>query len=352
MPLNLSLTRGPLAEEALDAIVATYGTVDPRYASRDFCRVLFNENPIGYSYHAFVRDGDRVVGHYSVIPMRVRARGATVVSGKGEALFLAPPYRATAIVTPAGDVLAGIAMIKSLDERALADGITVIHGITTPAVGIILRMNGSRALKLSLDQLHFLIRAPESPRVLSRAQIERLLCACQRVLLAAARAALRLTAAPSIEANSSAHADQHLATLAATDADGGVTWTISRDLETLRWMKRVGRLEVVSIVGRPEHFAVMTKGDSRELLLWRVPAGARRSGLAIVCGLLMGSVRDQARIVLVTRRLAAQGGPSLRFALRMLGFFPKRIPTSIYAKSADDFFLKSANLDFSRLFNL
>ena len=354
MPLHLSVSRGPLADEALDAIVATYGTaVDSRYASRDFCRVLFNENPIGYSYHAFVRDGDRVVGHYAVIPMRARARGSTVISGKGEALFLAEPYRRIPIATPAGDVLAGLAMMKALHERALADGVAVIHSVTTPGVAIILRMQGFRQLKLSLDQLHFLITPRGGTRRnLSRALFSRLLIVLQRSLLAAARAALRLTAAPSIDVNPAAYADRHLSVLAATDADSRATWAISRDLETLEWMKRAGRLEIVSIAGRPEHFAVMTKGQRRELLLWKVPAGSKRSGLAIACGLLMASVRDRARVVSITRRLAAEGGPSLRFALRMLGFFPNRILTAVYAKSADDFYLQSANLDFSRLFNL
>src|SRR5262245_66483117 len=88
MPLTIVLERGPGSEESLDAIAATYGTVDRRYADREFCRIVFNENPSGYSYHAFVKDGDRVVGHYAVIPIRTRSRGVLVTSGKGEALFL------------------------------------------------------------------------------------------------------------------------------------------------------------------------------------------------------------------------------------------------------------------------
>ena len=352
MPLDLSVTRGPLTDEALGAIAATYGTVDPRYASRDFCRILFNENPIGYSYHAFVRDGETVVGHYSVIPMRVRARGTTVISGKGEALFLSPPYRATPVVTPAGEVLAGIAMMKSLHDYALADGLTFIHSITSPGVGMILRMNGSRALRLSLDQVHFMVQAPKRARVLSRAQGARLLAGGQRVLLAATRAGLRVSAAPEVEVNSSTHEMQSLVALAGTDSGDGATWSISRDLETLKWMRRVGRLDVVSIIGRPEHFAIVTRGDSRELLLWSVPPGSRRNGLAIVCGLLSETVRQGGRVLSLSRRVVIGGGSSLRLALRLLGFYPKKIPITIYTKSRDDFYLQSATVDFSRLFNL
>ncbi len=354
MPLDLSVIRGPLAEDDLEAIAATYGSgVDSRYASPDFCRILFNENPIGYSYHAFVREGRRVVGHYAVIPMRTRARGSTVISGKGEALYLAEPYRKRTIATPAGDVLAGLAMMNALHERVLSEGIAVIHSITTPGVGVILRMQGFRMLKLSLDQLHFLITPPEL-RQSSRAQayLARVTCAGQRTLLAAARTALRLAAAPPIEVNAAAYTDQHLAALAATDTGSGTTWAISRDPQNLMWMKRLGRLEVVSISGRPEHFAVMVKGHRSELLLWRVPAGDRRSGLSIVCGLLAGCVRDRAGVVSIPRLLASEGGPSLRFPLHVLGFFPKRIPISLLTKSTDDFYLKGGNVEFSRLFSV
>ncbi len=171
-------------------------------------------------------------------------------------------------------------------------------------------------------------------------------------MLAAARAALRLTAAPATEVNPPAHADRHLSALAATDPEGGATWSISRDLETLRWLRRLGRLEIVSVAGRPDHFAVMSTGNSRELLLWNVPAGAIRSGLAVACALLGGSVRDGAQTVSTTRRLATAGGPSLGFALRLLGFLPRRTAIVIYAKSADDFYLESTNVEFSRMFNL
>jgi GNAT superfamily N-acetyltransferase len=354
MSLSLSLTRGPLSDEGLDAIAATYGMIDHRYASREFCRTVFNENPFGYSYHAFVRDDDLVVGHYAVIPMRARARGAAVISGKGEALFLAESHRRSGIGTATGELPAAFALMKAVHEYALAEGLAVIHNITSPEIGVIERMLGFRALEVWLDQLHFLITLPkvhELRQLSYRALAARFLSVAQRVLLAAMRTALRITAAPAIEVNSSAHAEQHLSALAAAAAGAG-TWTISRDLETLRWLRRLGRLEIVSLRGRPEHFAVMTKGNARELLLWNVPAGAVKNGLAIACALLAGSVRDRAGRVSMTRQLAAQGGSSLRLAVRILAFVPQRIPITIYAKSVDDFYLRSTNLDFTRLFHL
>ena len=106
------------------------------------------------------------------------------------------------------------------------------------------------------------------------------------------------------------------------------------------------------MAGRPDHFAVMSTGNSRELLFWNVPRGAIRSGLAVLWALLVGSVRDGVLTVSTPRRLAIAGGPSLGVPLRLLAFLPRRIPTVIYAKSADPFYLESTNVQFSRMFNL
>jgi hypothetical protein len=354
MTLELSVVRGPLAEEDLDAIGATYGAaVDPRYASREFCRAVFNGNPSGYSFHAFVRDGARTVGHYAIVPMRARARGSTVLSGKGEALYMAEAYRKSMIATPAGEALVGLAMMNALHERALAGGVAFIHSVTTPAVAVLLRMQGFRVLKLTLDQLHFLVRPPElKESTRFRALLARLTSAVQRVLLAAARAGLRLTGAPRTEVDPAAHEGGQLAAFSATDGQAGATWAVSRDLENLAWMKRLGRLEIVSIAGRPDRFAVLVRAQRSELLHWSVPATARRDGLAIVCGILARGARTGTGTFSVSRRLLADAGPSLRFALRLLAFVPARIPISLLVKTDDDFYARAENVDFSRMFHL
>ena len=353
-PLSIVLERGPVSDESLDAIAATYGTVDRRYADREFCRIVFNENPSGYSYHAFVKDGDRIVGHYAVIPIRTRARGALVTSGKGEALFLDEANRRSVIAAPGGgDVPAAMALMRLVHEGALEDGLAVIHSITSPEIGVIERLLGFRVLTVLLDQFHFLSTLPRrslknmSVRVFG-AQVASVL---QRVLLGAVRLALRLTGTAAVEVNAAAHVGRHLEALAATDG-GGAGWTVSRDLENLRWFQRLGRIEIFSVAGRPDHFAVITTGAAREILLWSVPRDAIRSSLALACALTRGSVRDRAQTLSASRKLATEDGASLRLTLGLLGFLPRRVPFMLYAKSGDPFYVQSSNVDFSRLFHL
>jgi hypothetical protein len=339
-----------LADDALDAIAGTYGTVDGRYASREFCRAVFNGNPHGYSHHAFVRDGEQVVGHYAVVPVRVRARGATLISGKGEALFLAEPYRARSLPLPGGAVPAGIALMSALHDHAGAAGIALLHNITSREIGMMQRMQGFRALHVTLDQRHFLIRPGELSAVRqapARAYAARALSLAQRALLALART----LPSPAVDVEAPVNAERHSAALAAAGGDR-VAWTISWDPETLAWLARLGRLKVVSIADRPDQFAVVSSGDIGEVVLWHVPPTAAGSGLAILRALVGRSARDGGHVVSVTRRVAAGAGPSLKLTLGALGFVPQRIPLTIYVKADDDFFMRSENLHFTRMFHL
>jgi hypothetical protein len=273
------------------------------------------------------------------------------MSGKGEALFLAERHRKTAVSTPGGEALPALAMMNAVHERALDDGCAFLHSITNPGVGMLLRMRGFRALRLVRPERQFLPHPASGLRLWSRANAWKAVGAGQRLVLAGTRGWLRTTAGPAVEIDSPAHADFHLEALASAPADDAA-WSVSRDLETLRWMRRLGRLQFVSIAGQPEKFACVTTGHTRDLLLWSVPAADRRAGLSVACGLLAASVRDRARSVSVPAAFTSATGPSLGSALRTLGFFPRKVPITLYVKSRDPFYLDAGNVAFDRLFNL
>jgi hypothetical protein len=91
MALALSVVRGPLPDRDLDAIRCDLRAPGMRATrSAAFLATLFNENTVRiFRCTPSFGDGNEVVGPYAEIPIRVQARGATVMSGKGEALFLA-----------------------------------------------------------------------------------------------------------------------------------------------------------------------------------------------------------------------------------------------------------------------
>jgi hypothetical protein len=352
--LRLSISRGPVGPDALDAIGETYGTVDRSYASRAFCEELFNRNPYGHSWHAFVTDGDVVVGHYAVIPMRASARGTTVLSGKGEALFLHEAYRSSPIECDAGTLPAGIALMNLLHQCAFDDGVTVIYNISSAGIGMIQRMNGFRSLSVRRDQHHFLI-SPGLLRQLreGRARVAaRALMVAQRLLLALAPALLRAVRAPRVRFVPLGEDDPLLAALVKSGTMERESWSMARDLETLHWLRRLDRLEIVALIPSSAQFAVLSKGNARELLHWNISTDDWKGGLAVVCALAGEAVRERAWIVSVPRRMIEEGGRALRFATRALGFYRRTSEQVIYVKSRDPFYLDAGHLTFDRRFSL
>jgi hypothetical protein len=348
------VVRGPVGAEGLDAIAATYGTVDRRYASRTFLETIFNHNPFGHSWHAFVTDGGRVVGHYAVIPMRAVARGVPIVAGKGEALYLDAAYRSSAVEFDGVTLPTGFALTRHLHQRALVDGVTVLANITSAEIGLIQRMEGFRALKLARPQSHFLIGADALRQLRARARAlwaARGLAAAQRILLALARGLLLVTGAPRVILAAPAD-ERSLTAMATADPAGPERWGIARDLDTLRWFRRLDRIEIAALDGHPEHFAAINKGNARELLHWSVPGDSRRAALAVMVALARASVRDHAWILSVPDGMVGPHDRGLRFALRVLGFRGRPIDQALYVKSADPFFHDSRHLVLDRMFNL
>ena len=123
--LQLKLYKGPLTEQQLEALARLYGTVDAKYASLTHCDQLFHRNPFGPTLHAFAQEGERYVGHYSLIPYDLVVDGRKVKAAKGEALYIEPDSRRTTVEgRPASEALMLAAM-----QLAREEGIKVLYAI-------------------------------------------------------------------------------------------------------------------------------------------------------------------------------------------------------------------------------
>jgi hypothetical protein len=268
-------------------------------------------------------------------------------------LFLREAYRSSPIECDAGTLPAGIALMNLLHQRALDDGVTVIHNISSAEIGMIQRMSGFARLSVRRDQHHFLI-TPEQLRQLrgERARVAaKALMVVQRLRLAAAAALLRAVRAPRVRFVPPGEDAAPLAALVTSGTLDGETWSMSRDLETLHWLRRLDRLQIVALIRAPNQFAVLSKGHTRELLYWNISTDNWMGGLAVVCALAGEAVRERAWIVSVPRRMIDDGG-ALRFATRALGFYRRAFEQIIYVKSHDPFYLDAGHLRFDRRFNL
>jgi GNAT superfamily N-acetyltransferase len=116
---------GPLAEEQLGWVAATYGAVDPRYAALPYLRHQLNENPVAPSLHVFAVEQGAPVGHCCVVPLPAQLGGRRVVAGKFEALVLAPSQRGGTLATE---------LLEALVALAHANGVDVLFAFVRPSV--------------------------------------------------------------------------------------------------------------------------------------------------------------------------------------------------------------------------
>ncbi len=355
MTMTLRVVRGPLTDAELESVGQTYGRVDPRYRSVGFCRTLFNQNPFGFSWHAFVSDGGTVVGHYAVIPFRVVVKGEQRVSGKGEALFLAESHRTALIHLQDGPVPVGLALICELHDHVLEQEICVLHNITSRDVGMLQRMSGFTCVKVVRDQLHLLIDPSHFPSTrTSRAKVlaARCLADLQRRASILGTAVSTWGRAPELRVTPTRDLPAPLRTPSPADPWSLSRWGISRDAATLQWLLDLGRIEFLSIAAAPDRFAMVSRGAVREMLQWAVPPGAWKDGLALMRSIVNRSRQEGAALVSVDRRLLDRHPDTLRSAVRLLGLVPRQYVTELYVKSGDSFFRDPDTIAFDRLFYL
>jgi hypothetical protein len=130
MSIEIEAVRGPLDDEQLRRIADLYGVVDAKYASLEFLRHQFVDNPFGWSAHVFVLDDGSTVGHCSAIPFCARRGDETLVAGKIEAVVVDAHHRGR---RPDGRNLAG-EMLSTLYPFGLDCGMDGLFGLAPPHV--------------------------------------------------------------------------------------------------------------------------------------------------------------------------------------------------------------------------
>lgn len=349
--LRLTLLRGPINEELLAAVATLYGRVDARYASVQFCRLVFNENPIGFSCHGFAFDGSRIVGHYAVIPVQIVAAGADRLSGKGEALYVEPEYRPRTIGEHDDEKPLGIALMVGVHDFAIRSGLNPICNITDAAVGMIQRMTGFTELRLRLDQSHVLFNAMAIRQLSDQWAARRaaaLLAAGQRWLRGVAGPVAGRASQCSIE---SRPLDAALMQAMARSAPSS-GWTVARSESNLRWFSRLGRLAAYAWSGLRDEFVIVATGRHAELIEWQSAIGGHMRGVAMLSAILDEAAHRGSSILSLSEAVRGRASTDLSFAARLCGFIRRPVGVSLYVKSDDPYFRYARHVSFNRLFNI
>jgi hypothetical protein len=352
--MRLVTVKGPINDDGLQCICDLYGRhVDSRYQNLPFVRTVFNGNPLGFSYHAFVYEGEKAVGCYSVIPMEVVSRGRLMLAGKGEALFLLEDFRRGP--AEGKQMLApGLTLITEAHNFASKDGIDLFFCIAPQKLSRIFKVMGFSQLNARLNHRYFLLRPhlvrQLSPHVWKRAAASALSLAqqCSERLSWWGTSFLRPTL--QIDPIFDAH---RLQMIAARHAVEPHLWSVALTERSLEWWLTMNYLEVIVVDNTDSEYVLIAcggRGSNLEIVHWNIREGHILRALRVLCYIVRKARQQEAATISFANTLTDKR--SLFDAAALLGFVSWPVERVMFVRSNDPFHAAPANLDFNWLFSI
>lgn len=288
----------PPTDEHLTWLAELYGPVDPKYASLDFVRHQFRNNPFGWSALVFALDDGEPIAHCGAVPFCARMAGGELLAGKIEAVVVAESHRGRR--TESGASLA-VEMLSTMYAFAHESGIEILFGLAPPRVSAIHARAGCERVTAHAPTFVLFTHPRAAAREWSRRG--RVLAAC----VGAAQNAVGMLAYGMARVAAGAWRTPVLGPPTPSDAPlgeirvGDGAWTVAGG-DAWDWYTGSGVLQALEIGGRFGGRAILrvgAPGSSLQVVAWR----PRRAG-ALSATLLLGASRRLAR---------RRGAPTLRY---------------------------------------
>ncbi|MBF0358736.1 MAG: hypothetical protein HQL70_09010 [Magnetococcales bacterium] len=355
MTIRIETMKGPLSDAKLQGICETFGNHDHRFAQIELNRNFFNENPAGYSIHSFAMDGDRAIGHYSIIPIKVIHKDRELLSGKGEALYLDPIYRNGTVKVDNKKVHIAVEMMNQTQILADQELLEPQHVITRKAVQRILRRLGSKIVEYNTPLLHF-ITNPFHENKQNKTLKQKLgvlgLFTIQRFLLFMVRLVFFWVEKPEISTTKNEFFAKNMAIYHKESCKiAKDKWLISRDMETMQWMHDSGLLDLFFFSDDPTAFVIIKKGHHPEVLFWAMEERRWGDYWAMLLKIIDHySDSGPGMVISFPQEVYSNSRPLLRRFLYLCGFIPKPVKTLVALKSQDKDLGQKESVYFDRLF--
>ncbi len=357
--MEIRVTRGPLDAEKLGAVARLYGAYDKKYASIDFCRLIFNENPSGYSFHSFAYEDDRIVGHCATIPMEIYAGNKTELSAKAEALFLEGTYRSARLQEGNLEVPAVVGIAAYLYKATLEEpSIKVVHGICDDVIGLIHRMAGCnrRAVRqrkyLFITSPGFVFRSSGSP---ARKMALAVVFAVQQALWGFFSAVLLVSLRLFSYRHTAGESGQPIESMTAPPETliSENQWTLARNEANLSWFFRTGLLETVATRDPVRQCAIIKKnagpGQDLEIVAFNSTGGGILDSVGLLYHVIKRARKLKAGRVVFSDLALHEKKKGLELAGTLLGFAGRDEEALIFLKSRDSFYTKKGSVSFTPL---
>ena len=316
---------GPLDDVGLASIGDLYGRVDKKYLHLAYLRHLFVENPYGWALHSFARDGDDIVGHCAVIPIRARVEGQPADSGKVEAYVVDERYRRNR--QRGGERSVALDLLTTVSDAAAERGIDPLHAYLTPRVGAIFERAGYRAE--TTNARPYVLVTGDAQR--EREAIARSLAAVQRAPSFVVRAALgAFGIAGAARSETVDERDSDLVSVSSSEHE----WTIA-GTDSWDWFLASGCLEAIELSG-PRGARALLAADADagpvHLLGWRPNRPGLTAALALVAALSRFAKERSAATLRIEPWQGGSDNAALVRACRLLALVPRE-PFTIYVRS-------------------
>jgi hypothetical protein len=348
MNIDIRIIRGPLSPEQLRDIAMLYGEVDAKYRDVDYCGYIFNDNPFGYSLHAFACADNQAVGHISLIPMWIDTRMGKKLSYKAEAFYVMDKYRQSWIDLEEDELPLGLALPKAIYASVSGSETAVIHLLADEEIGKIHQFAGCIAIEIQAKE-RFLILDPQ-------VYLSRKSSASRRVMIRTAYCYQKLISylfcRRSKETVNEGKSLPKAMQLSIADAAQSSGWSISTDSGFKCWLLGSPYIRVYTagskaccVVRHSEY-----PGRATEILCCYSEMGASAQ-LAAILGKIVIEAKLRGASSVIFRSFSTRSLPEdMASVLIRAGFLSKTGKICCYVKSGDEYFLDPRNLSYNQFF--
>ena len=351
----IELIKGPINEEMLTAITLLYGLIDPRYKDISFCKNIFNDNPCGYSFHAFAYYEEMIVGHCAVIPLEIVNKGEIVLSGKAEAFYLKEEYKRNTLDKK---IPIGIALPLKLYNFAIENGLHIIHLIAADDVGNIHRLCGCEKLKLSGYIFYHFINNEYlnvSFEHLSRIGkiMIRILTTYQYIIYYLWRIIIATTKNKDNFSMISRDNEKELSLIARKNQIPKNKWSIRKDAIFLKWLMKYG-IQIIKINKNNSDYVIIQNnyfsGYPLNIIEISIEDNKIMAYIKMLIFIIQKAREQKSSCIKISSFISANDNYKLFNMLKLVGFIKKKSDISLYIKSNNKYYIDINHIIFTPYF--
>ena len=288
----------------------------------------------------------QIVGHYAIIPIRLIMNEKSIISGKGEALYVDSKIRKERIE----NMSAGIAIMEKLHTFALSNGVEIIHNITRPEIGITQQFMGFKKNFFKQKKYFFVLKVAQNDSNVLR--LSKYFASLIQNIYYFILLLFHSHNSSVIEINNMDSMPKIFLLMRQRMDSFQDKIYVSRDDEMLYWQAGLGRLNIFSLKKNPNAYITTTVTKKRmDILDFDIGSLSHKNKISLLKKLLCYSKENNLEYITLNSNQVAENFSSVWYYILRAPLIRKSIKTYIYTKNNSSI-RSEINIHFDTLFNL